>query len=267
MIRLEREGIFKAKPLTWGVFQADSGAVGIQMSFLILAQLDGSEWVSWADAEDHTVYGTIWVVKKDGSIVVKNVEDMYAALGWEGGMAEVSGPVPDRVVQVTVKVEEYKGKTQYKVAFIAPENYVPGPQGAAPEDVKKIDARFGSLLRAAAAGAKRAAGGGAPKPAASASRAAPPPKHAAPTTKPDFPAPAKADDIPFREPGDDSGPHGVFVRADALARVLDPKNRDHLKTALADLNVIAAAAADVRALDDATLEKLDERVFDLAIPL
>ncbi len=265
MIRLEREGIFKAKPLTWGVFQADSGAVGIQMSFLILAQLDGSEWVSWADAEDHTVYGTIWVVKKDGSIVVKNVEDMYAALGWEGGMAEVSGPVPDRVVQVTVKVEEYKGKTQYKVAFIAPENYVPGPQGAAPEDVKKIDARFGSLLRAAAAGAKKAAGGGAQK--APASKAAPPPKQAAPTTKPDFPAPAKADDIPLREPGDDASPVGPFIRADALKRVLDPLSREHLKTALADLKLVAPTPADVKALADVDLARLDERVFDLAIPL
>lgn len=255
MIRLEREGIFKAKPLTWAVFQADSGAVGISMSFLILAQVDGMEWVSWAEAEDHVVYGTIWVVKKDGSIVVKNVEDMYAALGWEGGMAEVSGPVPDRVCQVTVKAEEYKGKTQYKVAFIAPEDYVPGPQSAAPEDVKKIDARFGSLLRAAAAGAKKASGG--------ATKAAPPPKPPAP--KPDFPAPA--DDIPLREPGDDSGPHGAYVRADALARILDPKNRDYLKTALADLKVSASSPAEVRALDDATLAKLDERVFDLAIPI
>lgn len=266
MIRLEREGIFKAKPLTWGVFQADSGAVGIQMSFLVLAQLDGHEWISWADADDHVVYGTIWVIKKDGSIVAKNVEDMYSALGWEGGMAEVSGPVPDRIVQVTVKAEEYKGKTQFRVAFIAPEDYTPGPQGAAPEDVKKIDARFGSLLRAAAAGAKKAAGGGAPKSAAPAPKAAPP-KLAAPAAKPDFPAPARADDIPFREPGDDSGPLGPFVRADALKRVLDPSNRDHLRTALADLKVTAATPADVRALDDATLEKIDERVFDLAIPL
>lgn len=249
MIRLEREGIFKAKPLTWGVFQADSGAVGIQMSFLILAQLDGKEWVSWAEAEDHTVYGTIWVVKKDGSIVVKNVEDMYAALGWEGGMAEVSGPVPDRVVQVTVKAEEYKGKTQYKVAFIAPEDYVPGPQSAAPEDVKKIDARFGSLLRAAAAGAKKAVG--TPKPAA---------------PKPSTPASTATIDPPDRLPGD-LGPFGGYVRADAIGRVLDPKNRDHLKTALADLKVSASTPAEVRALDDATLEKLDERVFDLAIPL
>lgn len=95
--------------------------------------------------------------------------------------------------------------------------------------------------------------------------ARPPVQHAPPPVAPKPPAtpPTEAP----RLPGDDTGPFGAFVRADALKRVLDPKNRDHLKAALAELKVSAASPAEVRALDDATLEKLDERVFDLAIPL
>lgn len=93
----------------------------------------------------------------------------------------------------------------------------------------------------------------APKPAA-----APP---VAPAAAPVTPA-ADAASAPR-----DDGPFGPFVRADAIKRVLDAKNRDHLKAALAELKITAATPRDVAALDDATLERLDEHVFDLAIPL
>lgn len=103
--------------------------------------------------------------------------------------------------------------------------------------------------------------------------ARPPVQHAAPSAAPKPPAPqptaatTTATPEPIREPGDDAGPFGAFVRADALKRVLDAKNRDHLKAALSELKISAASPAEVRALNDADLEKLDERVFDLAIPL
>ena len=67
-MQLDRPGIFKAVPTAWKIRSYDSGAVAVSIQFLINAQLDGNEWVSWAEAEEHTVYGEFFVIKKDGTI-------------------------------------------------------------------------------------------------------------------------------------------------------------------------------------------------------
>lgn len=249
--RLDRAGIFKAKPFQWGVRPSkNSKAVSVEIGFLIQAQLEGDTWTPWEGYDDYTVFGWFFIVKKDGGINTTQVEQLSKSLGWNGDLREFQKPAPDTVVQITVKENDFNGEITFKADWINPVDHIPGGGGAAPAEVNQLQSQFGSLLRAAASGAVKAN----PKPAA--------PKPAAPKA-PAPVAPPTADDIPLKE----AGPFGGYVRADALGRILDPKNRDHLKTALADLNVIAAAAADVRALDDATLEKLDERVFDLAIPL
>ena len=110
MRRLDRPGIFKARLLNWAVRTADSGAVAVAAEYLILAQLDGSEWIDWSGAEEHSVFGDTYVVKKDGTVHTSGVEQLVAALGWNGDLRSVVGRPPDVVVQVTVKEEEYQGK-------------------------------------------------------------------------------------------------------------------------------------------------------------
>lgn len=200
---LDREGIFKAKAVKWAVRKAESGAVSVNMQFLILAQLDGDEWNSWEQVQDHFCYGDFYVIKKDGKINGTAVEQLVAALGWDGDLRSVVGEAPNVVVQITVKADEYKGVTRYKASWINPEDFTPGAFGESDEDVKQLQARYGSLLRAAAAGAAGA------KPATKAApAAAPKPKAPPPAAKPmpaavngSEPLPGSADgDLP---PGDE----------------------------------------------------------------
>jgi hypothetical protein len=163
--QLDREGIFKALPQSWKVKQFDSStAVAIEIEFAILAQLDGSEWVDWSNYEEHRVRGDFWVVKKTGQANIKTVEALRDAIGWNGSLKGIVGTKPPEcVVQVTVKAEDYNGKTFYKAAFINPGDYQPGSEGADASEVDQLEARFGSLLRAAAGPMKAKAP--APKPA------------------------------------------------------------------------------------------------------
>lgn len=276
-VTLDRAGIFKARPLSWAVRTFDnSQAVAVNMKFSIVAQLDGAEWVSWADCEEHVVYGSFFVIKKDGTINTQAVENLYAAIGWEGDLRQVAAsPVPERIVQITVKAEEYQGKTQYKVAWINPEDYTPTPQGASEDDVSKLQARFGGLLRAAAAGAKRATPA---KPANGASK--PPPSqpaaagvggprgtltgtltNATPTApNPISGKPEPVDDVPLK------GDPPAFDRERTIAGLLEPKARPRVKTAAAVLGYTIAKESDVENMTDAQLMTLSEKVFDDALP-
>lgn len=188
-VDLDREGIFKATPFVWKIQTSDrSQSVGLNIGFLILSQLDGDEWVSWAEADPHRVYGTFYVVGRDGKILSDKVKKLAEALGWRGDLESVErGGPPDRVVQITVKENLYEGKTTYRADWIEPENFVPKGRGADSAEVGALSQRFGSLLRAAAAavapkpgtkpptkGAATAQPANGAKPAQSASRAAPP---------------------------------------------------------------------------------------------
>lgn len=165
---IDREGIFKVRPREWWVRKADSNAVAVSFDFDILEQHNGTDWDSWAEYEQHTVFGDYWVVKKDGTINTAVVEQLAASIGWDGNLSAVQDTPPNVVAQITVKAETYEGKTRFKAGWMNPENFTPGPAGAAPEEVNQLQSQFGSLLRAAAAGA-----GGNGAPATTAPAAAP----------------------------------------------------------------------------------------------
>ncbi len=156
MDKLEQSGIFRCKPLSWEVQEAQSGAVGINMSFLVIEELDGDKWLSWDEAGEYMFWGTFWVVKKDGTVNQSAVDQLAKSLGWNGDLASVVdsavGNLP--LVQVTVKEEVYEGVTRYKGSWMNPAEYTGGSGGGAdPAKVKELKGRFGSLLRAAAASA------------------------------------------------------------------------------------------------------------------
>lgn len=157
MRRLDRPGIFRARPLSWGIRRAESGAIAVAFEYLILAQLDGTEWIDWSGAEEHTVFGDTYVVKKDGTVHTSGVEQLVAALGWDGDLRSVAGRPPQVVVQVTVKEEEWKGQRRLKVGWVNPGDYTPRPESASDDDVARLQVRFGSLLRAAASVATKKA--------------------------------------------------------------------------------------------------------------
>lgn len=155
---LDREGIFKAKPFQWDVQRAESGAVAVAIGFEIVARFDDdSEWEDWTKYSSMHCYGNWWVVKKDGTVNQGAVEQLAVALGWSGNLFEVSSSdAPDRIVQITVKEDTYHGKTRYQATWMNHEHFVPTRFGASEEEVSQLEARFGSLLRAAASGAAEA---------------------------------------------------------------------------------------------------------------
>jgi hypothetical protein len=156
MIALDRDGIFKAIPQSWAIRKNDqTQSVGISIEFLITAQLEGSEWTPWAGYADHSVWGTFYVVKKDGTVNQSAVEQLAQSLGWNGDLRAITLGPPATEVQITVKEEIYDGKSRLKATWINPGDYSPQPSGASQEDMTKLQTRYGSLLRAAVAGATK----------------------------------------------------------------------------------------------------------------
>lgn len=178
---IDRTGIFKAQPVRWLVKNsAHSASVAIAIEFVIISQLDGSEWASWAEYEEHRVWGDFWIIGREGKPNIQKCEQLAAALGWSGQLRDVvAGGPPPCIVQVTVKENVYEGKTSFRVDWIEPEDYVPTGGGADADEIDALDNRFGSLLRAAVAGKTKAP----PKAAA---------KQAAPKAAPAAAAPAAA---------------------------------------------------------------------------
>lgn len=159
--QLDREGIFKVRPVSWRVKTFPSSkSVAIAIEFVVVAQLDEESaadktytWQDWTVYDEIRVWGDYWVVKKDGQPNVGTCEQLAEAMGWRGSLKAVqAGPPPQCIVQVTVKSEDYQGKTYYKAAWMNPEDYVPTSGGAPAEEVDALEASFGSLLRAATSG-------------------------------------------------------------------------------------------------------------------
>jgi hypothetical protein len=147
---LDREGVFKAKPLSWNVYEAKSGAVAVNITFLITAMWNGAGWDSWEEYAPHTCLGAFYVVKKDSTVNTVTVKQLSESLGWNGDLKAFLDVPSEIEVQITVKAEDYNGATFYKAGWMNPGNHVPSYE-ASPEDVAKLNVRFGSLLRAAAA--------------------------------------------------------------------------------------------------------------------
>jgi len=156
MTPIDREGIFRCVPHDWWVTKADSGAVAVSLDLDILEQWNGSSWDDWTQYGQYTVPGDYWVVKKDGTVNQRTVEQLARSMGWDGNLTSVQGAPPNVLVSVSVKADTYEGKTRYKAGWMNPGDFSPR-FGAPPEEVTKLSSQFGSLLRAAAAGAAKAA--------------------------------------------------------------------------------------------------------------
>jgi len=149
---MDRAGTFKAKPVYWGLNRYDTGSIAVSMKFEILSQLEDDIWNSWETYAPVAVWGKFFIVKKDGTINTRTVEDLAKATGWNGDPTAVgAGEAPDCIVQLTVEPNEYKGVTTYEAQWINPDGYVHQGGGMSEGDLSDIQVRYGSLLRAAAA--------------------------------------------------------------------------------------------------------------------
>lgn len=153
MSMLNREGIFLARPVAWGLQPSkNSKSQAVFIEFLVEYAHNGTGWDDWRDYEDQTITGYFYIVKKDGTVNSTQVEILAEALGWDGSPGALLNDPPNVRCQITTENETYEGKTRLKVKWLNHESYTPGVQGASAEEVSSFGTQFGSLLRAAAAG-------------------------------------------------------------------------------------------------------------------
>lgn len=151
-MQCNREGTFRAQPLNWGVKQADSGAIGFQLTFALLYEYKDGAWQEIA-TEQMECDGAFWLIKKnDGGINQTAIEQCMDSLGWDGDFASLqANDWSNSAVNVTVKAEEYNGKTRYKAAFINPPEDTPRGGTLSNADASKLEAfndRWGAQIRA-----------------------------------------------------------------------------------------------------------------------
>ena len=198
--QMDRPGRFKARPLSWAARQFDTGSIGVNIQFQVLAEWNGADWDDWS-TYDVVCWGMFNVIMKTGQPNVTVVKQLFLALGWVGQFSKIAEiDPPDVEVQIVVKEDNYGGKTSFKASWIDPINADPsgsGPaSGMSPQDAKQLDGRFGSLLRAVTGAVAKDAGG--PPPAGAGTKKAapptrqrqqqaPPPDDAPPLTDEDMP--------------------------------------------------------------------------------
>ena len=155
-MNLNRAGLFKAKPVAWHVkVFPSSRSVAIAFEFDVLEEHDGEEFHPLPESQQVRAYGDWFVIKKNGEPNAVACKQLANSLGWQGSLKAVSGSSPpDCTVQIEVEEEVYNGKSYFKAGRMNPEDHIPNGGGANEATVGKLDAQFGSALRAATKGGK-----------------------------------------------------------------------------------------------------------------
>jgi hypothetical protein len=185
-IPVDREGFFRAEIIDYGMCEASDAAsqsVGVTIKCHLSEMYDfGQEaWVDWPYDQEAT--GVLWVICKNGSINDTACKSLVQSAGWDGDFESISDkrwePTP---CQVQVKHQEYKGKSEFRIAYVNPLDKIPGAMGNLNTDkVKLLKSQHGAALRALTSTLKtNAALVAKGKPAAPKA----PPKAAAPASQP-----------------------------------------------------------------------------------
>ena len=153
---IQQAGNYRGRIVGYGLFEAESGAVAINIRGSIDEVWHESQW---ADYSEYDLYadGAVWIIKKDGSIHQKAVENLIRATGWDGSLPSIQNQDWDpRPCAFVINPDEYNGETRFKIAFINEYDSTPGGMGQVDDKkLSELESRFGSSLRALAGNAKR----------------------------------------------------------------------------------------------------------------
>jgi hypothetical protein len=197
---IDRDGIFRGNPIEASIITGAEGSqsVGLNVKCFVQEALDGSNWQPW-DEYGFVAAGTLWIIKKDGSINENAAETARDVLGWDGDFDHVEG-TQLRMCQFTVKGEEYKEKMRYRIEWFNPYEFSPGPRAVDAGQLSKLKTTHGAKMRAFFGQRKSAAPAPAGKPA--------PPPPAAKKSPPAPPsAPAGVDELPNATTRDEAWEH------------------------------------------------------------
>lgn len=159
MLACDREGVFRAELLDYGLKEMESGSVAVSVHCKLTEIWDDQNkaWADWREY-DMEAFGDVWIVKKDGTTNDKAAESLMRYAGWSGSLVAVSdGSWKPTPFQVTISKEVYKDQASFKIAFVNDYDRTPGGvmSNVTPDKVKALEARFGAPLRALSANVGR----------------------------------------------------------------------------------------------------------------
>lgn len=157
---LKWEGNARGQIIEYGLSEVESGAKTINIVVKVndYWDADTKEWIN-CTAEDYRVVGSLWIVKKDGTLDQKKIQSIIQHAGWDGDMeALAAGTWEPKPISFTHEKQIYKDETQWRIGFINAYDRTPGATGnVTPEKAKALQAQYGAQLRALAGNVTRQA--------------------------------------------------------------------------------------------------------------
>jgi len=162
-VDLDRTGSFRAQIVEYGLQEASetaSQSLGLNIKCQIeeMYNFETGEWIDWRSDDPVVCYGYVNIIKKDGAVNDKSVENLVKCTGWDGTLASInSGDWKPTPCQISTKEDTYKDKTSYKVNYINPHDSIPGGgmKKLDPAKATALQSKYGASLRAITANAKR----------------------------------------------------------------------------------------------------------------
>lgn len=151
MAKIDREGRFAAQMLESSIFKPEnSEAVGWNFHAALMHEAKADGWEALEPMPD--AYGTIWLVKKDGTINENGVKQLKEALEWDGDWNKLDGGHQWPDFQTDIVADTYNGKTQFKATWIHHFESDPSQRGTGksvdPAEKKSLAAKYQSQTRA-----------------------------------------------------------------------------------------------------------------------
>lgn len=149
MKELQQAGRFRGRVVEYSLFESSSSnSIGVRILVAIDGAFGDGEWHDWAE-HGFSVSGLLNVVKKDGTINVRQAEALVDFAGWDGRFESIVEETwqPNNV-GVTVSEDTYNDVTSFRINWL--NDYEQKPTGAAKIDAKVIaglDRKFGSQMR------------------------------------------------------------------------------------------------------------------------
>jgi hypothetical protein len=157
--KVDREGVFRAKPVRCTLHRGDNGAISWAPAFEILEWYD-PEIKQWHDFQPYKMefLGFYLLSSNAGKPQEVKVKTLAESLGWDGQLEHLIGDFD--TVQITLRNESYNGQTMLRLQWVAPADSEPRTGGLKQMDaeaVAALGAQFNSQFRALAGQVQRKA--------------------------------------------------------------------------------------------------------------
>lgn len=169
--QMDREGHFRGRIIGYGLTsssKSDSKAKFVEFRVSAEEIYHDGEWQDWRQY-DMEAWGSLCIIKKDGTLHQKVVEDLINNAGWDGNFGSLIDNTwePTPIAFKTNKNVYEKDGTRYenyKLAFVNHYDSTPGGGVQSTVDVSEVrslQTQYGGQIKALAGNAKR----NSPKPA------------------------------------------------------------------------------------------------------